>query len=160
LKVPVSPDWALVFIRLGVGAVFLVHGWPKITDLGMPIGLAEKLGYQPAEVFGVALAIIEFFGGLLLLLGLATRPAALLIALTQLVAVKEVHWACGFVGTEGCRGFEFNFVLLTGLVALLFAGAGAYSVDRGLARARAMRTVGSRRAAGDSGATTDPSRGT
>jgi putative oxidoreductase len=134
-----SPDWALVFIRLAIGTVFVVHGWPKISDLAMPIGMAEKLGYQPATFFGVALAVIEFGGGLLLLLGLATRVAAPLIAVTQIIAVKEVHWRCGYGGAEDCTGYEFNFVLLCGLVALMLAGAGAYSVDRGLARGRAPR---------------------
>lgn len=136
-KLRAYPDWALLLVRLGVGIVFVVHGWGKVTDFGSPIGLADKLGYQPAGFFGVALALIEFGGGLLVLLGLATRLAALLIAITQLVAVKEVHWPCGFVGEQGCRGYEFNFVLLCGLVALMLAGAGAFSVDRGLARPRA-----------------------
>lgn len=131
------PDWALVLVRLALGTVFILHGWPKISDLGMPIGMAGRMGYEPAGFFGVALAVIEFVGGILLLLGLLTRPAALLIAVTQVVAIKEAHWSCGFLGREGCRGYEFNFVLLCGLGALLLAGAGAYSIDRGLDRARA-----------------------
>jgi putative oxidoreductase len=135
-KLRTSPDWALVFIRLALGTVFIMHGWPKVKDFGFPIGMADRLGYEPAVFFGVALALIEFGGGLLLILGLGTRLTALLIAITQLVAVKEVHWKCGYGGAEGCSGYEFNFVLLCGLVALMLAGAGAYSVDRGLSRPR------------------------
>jgi putative oxidoreductase len=131
-RFPRSPDWALVFVRLALGTVFLVHGWPKVNDLSRPIGMVGGMGYEPAELFGTALALIEFGGGVLLILGLATRIAALLIAITQFFAVKEVHWKCGYGGAEGCPGYEFNFVLICGLIALVLAGAGAYSVDRAL----------------------------
>jgi putative oxidoreductase len=136
MRLPTSTDWALVFVRIALGTVFIMHGWPKIADLSRPIGMVGKMGYEPAAFFGVGLAVIEFGGGILLLLGLATRLAALLIAITQVIAVKEVHWPCGYSGAEGCSGYEFNFVLLCGLVALILAGAGAYSMDRGIARAR------------------------
>jgi putative oxidoreductase len=101
-RLPVSTDWALVFVRLALGTVFIMHGWPKIANLGGTIGFAERLGYVPGEFFGVALAFIEFGGGILLLLGLGTRLAALLIATTQVIAIKESHWECGYSVMEGC----------------------------------------------------------
>lgn len=139
VRLPSYPDAALLLVRLALGTVFIVHGWPKISTPSTAIGMAAKLGYEPAALFGIALAAIEFGGGLLLLLGLATRVAALLIASTQIVAVKEVHWRCGYLGTEGCRGFELNFILLCGLAALMLAEAGAYALDRALTGPRRAR---------------------
>jgi len=68
---------------------------------------------------------VEFGGGVLLVLGWMTRPAALAIAFTQGVAIAKVHKDQGVVG-----GYEFNATLIAGAVCLALAGPGKLSVDR------------------------------
>jgi putative oxidoreductase len=75
----------------------------------------------------LVIGMIEFFGGLLLALGLFTRPVAALIAGMMAVAVVTVHLPAGFFWTNG--GYEYP--LFWGLVALSFVlrGGGRYSLD-------------------------------
>ena len=70
----------------------------------------------------------EFFGGIALLLGLLTRPAAVVLAITMLVAIFVVHIGNGLFMSN--NGYEFGLALLAISVALAFNGAGALSVDR------------------------------
>jgi uncharacterized membrane protein YphA (DoxX/SURF4 family) len=66
----------------------------------------------------------EFFGGILLVLGLFTQVAAALIAFTMLVAIWKVKRAQGFVG-----GYEFELALFVIAVSLMLTGPGAYALD-------------------------------
>ena len=125
---------AIFLIRVGFGIMFILHGYPKIaggvdtwTWLGENMGLVG-LGFAPA-FWGFMAAISEFAGGILLVLGLLTRPAALLLAFTMLIATI-MH----IVG-----GDPLNTVLhpLKGLVVfigLLYGGAGRYAIDNNWAR--------------------------
>ena len=72
----------------------------------------------------------EFFGGIALLLGLLTRPAAFVLAITMLVAVLTVHISNGLFMSN--NGYEFGLALISISVALLFSGGGKFSVDRKL----------------------------
>jgi putative oxidoreductase len=90
------------------------------TKLGLPASLALMAG------------IIEFFGGLMLAAGVATRPVAALVFGLMAVAVLQVHLPAGFFWTSG--GYEYP--LLWGIVALFYVirGGGDYSVDGLIAR--------------------------
>ena len=114
--------------------MFMIHGWPKITGgvdtwtwLG---GNMSVIGLSFAPAFwGFMAAIAEFVGGLLLVLGVLTRPVAAMMLFTMLIATL-MHIS---------QGDAINTVLhpLKGLVVfagLLFSGAGKYSVDNMLAR--------------------------
>ena len=147
-------DLGLLVLRLFVGSIFVIHGYPKI--FGGP-GKAEKLhpkvrqhlgpGFEAAmergsiaafrgnvERTGVPLpgvmawaaALAEFAGGLLLVVGWLTRPAALALCGNMVVAVTRVHWKNGLVGQGG---YEFALSLLGSLLTLLLAGPGAISID-------------------------------
>lgn len=67
------------------------------------------------------------FGGLAILLGLLTRPAALVLSVTMLVAIFSVHFSHGLFLSNG--GYEFGLALLAGSVSLLISGAGRLSLD-------------------------------
>jgi putative oxidoreductase len=69
----------------------------------------------------------EFFGGAALILGLFTRPAAVISAMTMLVALLCVHWGNGFF--LDTHGIEYALALLSATVALIFIGGGKYSLD-------------------------------
>ena len=69
----------------------------------------------------------EFFGGIALLLGLLTRPAAAALAFTMLIAILSVHIGNGLFMSN--NGYEFGLALLAAALALAFSGAGRGSVD-------------------------------
>jgi putative oxidoreductase len=72
----------------------------------------------------------EFFGGLLLIAGLLVRPAALALAVAMIVAIVMVHLPNGLFMSN--NGYEFGLALLVVSVALVFRGAGSFSVDSAL----------------------------
>lgn len=121
------PEWAPLALRLALGAVFMAHGWSKLSGpLGTPEGFNIEAWGWPLPVFWAWLvAIVETFGGLCLVVGLFTRFAAVLVACVMIVAIWKVRLSRGFVG-----GFELEYTLLMGAIALALAGGGRLSVDR------------------------------
>jgi putative oxidoreductase len=116
---------ASLMLRLAIGIVFVIHGYPKLTkgrkgtadwlkSLGLPAGFAALAG------------VAEFFGGIALLLGILTQIVAALfvlwtIATTWLSAVKMKKKFAG--------GYEFDIVLLLAALALAVLGGGRISLD-------------------------------
>ena len=124
--------WLLV--RVAAGALLIPHGAQKLFGgaLGGTIGLFHKLGLEPAAVLGTYIACLEFFGGILLTIGLLTRPVALLVFGFMAVAVLKVHMANGYFWTKG--GFEYPLMWAILALALVIGGGGPWSVDRKLKR--------------------------
>lgn len=116
----------LTVMRVMAGAALMVHGWPKLMDPMGATGMVEGIGFAPGWLWSPALAITEFFGGLLLVIGLLTRPAALAVSVVLLVTVW-FHWV---QLAQGYAGAELSLIWVT--VTLFFAvrGAGPWSVDR------------------------------
>lgn len=123
-------DLALLLVRLGLGAMFLYRGWPKL--IGGP-EYWEKLGqamryagvYTVPMAWGLAAALSEFVGGFCLILGFLFRPACLLLAITMGVAAN-MHLGKGEGILAASHALELGVVFL----GLLFLGPGRYSVDR------------------------------
>ncbi len=87
-----------------------------------------SIGLEPGMLMATLAGSIEFFGGLLLIVGLLVRPVALLLAVTMVVAIVTVHLENGlFVANNG---FEFGLALLLISVSLVFRGAGSLSADQ------------------------------
>ena len=119
----------LLIMRIGLGAMMITHGYPKLmggTDLWTKIGGAMSMvGINAYPTFwGFMAAFAEFFGGLLLVLGLWWRPILVLLVITMLVAATR-H----FVAGDGFKGY--SHALEAGIVffALIFIGPGRYSLD-------------------------------
>jgi putative oxidoreductase len=123
---------ATTMLRLGVGIIFIAHGWGKVMDIPGTMQHLASLGIPEPQVMVYVAIAGEFFGGLGLLIGFLTRIAALGTLCTMLVAIAAVHLGHGFFAKNG--GFEYPLVLA--LVSLFFVshGAGAFSVDASLAR--------------------------
>ncbi len=126
-------------IRATTGLMLMPHGAQKLFGWFGGYGLegtggffAQNLGLEPGLFWAALVGGVEFFGGLLLVLGLLTRPAALAVAILMAVAVVTVHLPNGFFWTSG--GYEYP--LLWGLIALAiaFKGGAELSLDRALGR--------------------------
>ncbi len=126
---PLNPDLARLILRLCLAAVFLYHGIPKLLHFGSTAAGFAQMGI-PAPTLSAAFSLLaEVGGGLLMLLGVATDLAGLLIAIDMLGAIFTVHWANGFDFTKG--GWEHPFTVLVIAIAIALAGPGDYSVGRG-----------------------------
>jgi putative oxidoreductase len=124
-------------IRITAGLLLMPHGAQKLFGWFGGYGLtatgeffATQLSLQPGLLFALLAGMVEFFGGLALVLGLLTRPAALAVAFLMAVAAFGVHLPNGFFWTDG--GLEYP--LMWGLLALaiVLQGGGRYSLDRRL----------------------------
>lgn len=123
----------LLLLRLILGLVFLLHGAQKLFGVFGGHGLTgttqfmNALGLHPAKWWATVAALGEFVGGLLLVLGLFTPLAALLVLAVMLVAILKVHVRKGFWNSQG--GYEYNLVLSVLATVLGLVGAGVFSLD-------------------------------
>ncbi|WP_319782037.1 DoxX family protein [Oceanisphaera sp. IT1-181] len=121
-------------LRLGAGVIFTAHGGQKLFGwfggygLEGTAGWMTSIGLEPGVLMAAMAGGAEFFGGLLLIAGLMTRPAALMLAITMLVAIATVHLSNGLFMSN--NGYEFGLALLVISIGLVFRGAGSLSVDR------------------------------
>ncbi len=126
-----------LILRVSIGMMFMAHGSQKLFGAFGGHGIQGFASFLsglglPFPTFQAYLAACsEFFGGFLLIIGLATRFATVPLMVTMLVAIFKVHWSKGFFGQDG--GFEYPLVLLIILCSLAVVGGGRFSVDRRLA---------------------------
>jgi putative oxidoreductase len=127
-----AADLGSLSIRLGVGAVFAVHGWQKL-DGGISnfATFLDSLGVPAPEVVAWLQTIAEGIGGLLLIVGLLTRLTAIPLIGILVGAILLVKVDVGFI-VANAPGGELDTALLAGLLGLLFLGPGRYSVDAAL----------------------------
>lgn len=132
-------------LRLAIGAIFVAHGAQKLFGLwggpgieGTAAGFAQ-LGLNPAMPLALLVGVVEFVGGLMLMLGALTLFTALALAITMAVAIWKVHFANGFFLPAG---YEYNLALIGALVSLMLTGAGAFSIDGRRARSAEAEAAG------------------
>jgi putative oxidoreductase len=120
----------LLALRIALGVIFLYHGYPKLAHLR---GGAQMQSFfvehgLPGYFLYVS-GVVETFGGVLLLLGLFTRPAALLLGIEMCVAIFKVHSVHGYMAVHD---YEFPLALAAACFALAPIGAGPISLDQPL----------------------------
>jgi putative oxidoreductase len=119
---------ALLLMRLALGAIMVAHGYHKVfgglhhhAQMVASLGLPAWLGYVSA--------FTEFFGGLLILVGLFARVAALGVCLDLFVAIWKVHLHNGLIGSPDRPGYEFALAAFALAFAIIFFGGGPIAID-------------------------------
>ncbi|MDO6708694.1 DoxX family protein [Photobacterium sp. 1_MG-2023] len=126
-------SFAPLALRVPAGIIFMAHGAQKLFGAFGGNGLEgtgqwmASIGLEPGMLMAFLAGSGEFFGGLLILLGFLTRPAAAVLAVTMVVAIVAVHLPNGLFMSNG--GYEFGLSLLAIAVSLAVSGAGKLSVD-------------------------------
>lgn len=127
-----NQSWAPLVIRVPLGIILMAHGAQKLFGWFGGYGLEgtgqwlASVGFEPGYIMALLAGSAEFFGGLALILGLLTRPAAIVTAFTMLMAMT-VHIGNGLFVSN--NGYEFALILLAASVSLAISGAGKLSVD-------------------------------
>jgi putative oxidoreductase len=133
-----TEDYAVPLLRIALGGILIPHGMQKLFGAFGGMGLSgnaalfDRIGYSPGMFWGTLVGLTEFIGGILLVIGLFTRGAALAVVIFMLNAVYFTSKTGGFFWTT--RGSEFSILLLAVALFLLIRGGGAYSLDRKLGR--------------------------
>jgi len=134
--------YGALVLRVPVGAVLAAHGGQKLFGWFGGYGLEAtgqwmaSVGFEPGLLMALLAGCAEFAGGLALIFGLFTRPAAALTASTMAVAMT-VHIGNGLFLAN--NGYEFALSLLAATLALLFLGGGRFSLDERLQRVTSDR---------------------
>ncbi len=116
---------SLLILRLGIGALMLTHGWPKLLRLfeGGEISFPDPLGIGSFMSLIMA-TLTEVAASVLVILGLATRLATASLAFTMIIAVFVVH------ADDPFQQKELGLIYLLVYIVLMITGSGRYSIDR------------------------------
>jgi putative oxidoreductase len=131
---PPWPERMLAVFRIVAGLLFITFGTMKMFNY--PPAPVQMPPFNPMTEIGLA-AILEVFGGLLIVLGLFTRPVAFVLAGEMAVAYFQGHAPQGFFPSvnNGTPAILYCFLFLY----LMVAGAGAWSIDAMIARSKRSR---------------------
>jgi putative oxidoreductase len=118
----------LLVLRVALGLIFFTHGYPKLAHAGAGMqGFFVQHGLPGYFVY--VSGVLEVFGAALLVLGLFTRAAGLLLAIEMGVAIWKVHSTGSYLAVHN---YEFPLAVLAGSFALATVGAGRLSLDQPL----------------------------
>src|SRR6187402_1440119 len=116
-------EFAPLPLRVIAGVGFMIHGLPKILDIGKTQGSFMNMGL-PHEL-AIIIGLLEFIGGLAILLGVFTRIAAGVLAINMIGAILQVKLAKGFIG-----GYELDLLYLAIMISLMLTGPGNLSIEK------------------------------
>ncbi len=127
----------LTVLRVAAAAVFINHGRQKLFVYGFTgvTGAFTQMGVPFPGVMGPLIGLLEFFGGIALLIGVLTRLLAVAFVCDMLGAILLVQLKKGF------SGYELEFLLLASSLALVLTGGGRFSVDGLLAGRQEKQTT-------------------
>jgi putative oxidoreductase len=124
-------------MRLVLGVIMVSHGYTKIIPTGALYTFSHTVGRMHLPVWlGYLAAFSEFFGGMLLIVGLLTRVAALLTAIEMAVAIIKVHLHGGLLGSNS---FAFPLACFAIALMLVFTGCGWLGLDDFVGKGRGTR---------------------
>lgn len=109
-------------LRLSVSIIFIVAGWGKLTNIAPIVDLIGSIGLPGPTFWAYLVAIVEFLGGLAVILGVYLRCFAKLLAVIMLVALLTVKINAGF------KAARLDIALLGSTLALAFLGGGGWQL--------------------------------
>ncbi|MBX8825930.1 DoxX family protein [Ochrobactrum sp. SFR4] len=118
----------ILISRIFLAILFILAGWSKLTGLEGTAQYFGAIGLPMPSVTAVLVGLIEFVGGLAILIGFQTRIAAVVVALFTIGATLVAHM--DFAEGMNALMAQKNLAIAGGLLLLAVTGAGAYSVDR------------------------------
>ncbi len=114
-------DLGIFFLRVSLAIIFISHGWPKIRHLKKTREMFSAMLVPVPFITSLYSAIVEFFGGIFLLLGFYVQVVSFAMAINMLGAMMFVTFKKGFIG-----GWELDFALFTIAVAIFLSGPGLF----------------------------------
>ncbi|MBB1360961.1 MULTISPECIES: DoxX family protein [unclassified Shewanella] len=131
-----TAGFSTLALRLPVGIIFMAHGGQKLFGWFGGYGLEgtgqwmASIGIEPGVLMAFLAGSAELVGGLFILLGLLTRPAAVVLAFTMIIAIASVHISNGLFMAN--NGYEFALALLAASVSLALSGSGKVALDKAI----------------------------
>jgi putative oxidoreductase len=125
----------IAIVRVVTGVIMLAHGAQKLFQMGIA-GVTQGfagMGVPLPTIVAPLVTVLEFAGGIALILGVLTRLVSLGLAIDMLGAIFIVHLPNGFFLPNG---YEFALLNFATTAALVIAGAGAFSIDQAIANRR------------------------
>ena len=124
-------------LRLVLGIIMVRHGYDKIIPTGSLYNFSHMVAHMHLPIWlGYVSAFTEFFGGMLLIVGLLTRVAALMTAMDMAVAIAKIHLHGGIIGPNS---FALPLALFAIALMLVFTGCGWLGLDNFTGRGTTMR---------------------
>ncbi|MBO6585281.1 MAG: DoxX family protein [Gracilimonas sp.] len=120
-----NKDLAKLLLRIGVGVIFIIAGWSKLSGIEGVQGFFGNIGIPLPGVMAWVVALVEFVGGIMVLVGYKVEIPGILLAFTMLVAILTVKMG----GDNGFSGMRLELMLLLTSLALSMMGTGKYSLD-------------------------------
>lgn len=115
---------ALLALRVVIGIIMIAHGYPKIVGFSHVQDMVRHIGFPGWMAY--PLAGTEFFGGILMILGLFTRVVGVAMMTDMCVAIWKVHWHKGLTGPGAV---EFPLCMAVIAFSLIFFGGGPIAID-------------------------------
>jgi len=135
-------EWSLVPLRLLIGFGFAAHGVAKLSHGPEKFGaILAALGVPFPHMMAWITSLVELIGGVLVMAGAFVLPVSLPLIIVMLTAMFTVHLRYGFSSikllsanaagaTFGPPGYEVDLLYIVGMITLVLAGPGVFSVDR------------------------------
>ncbi|HEX6646435.1 MAG TPA: DoxX family protein [Nitrososphaeraceae archaeon] len=116
-------NYAPLPLRIISGIGFMMHGLPKLLDISNTQNSFTNMGLPPE--LAIVIGLLEFIGGLAILLGVLTRIAAGLLAINMIGAILLVKLSKGFID-----GYELDLLYLAIMISLMLTGPGNVSIEK------------------------------
>jgi putative oxidoreductase len=116
-------NFAPLPLRIIAGIGFMMHGLPKLLDISNTQNSFTNMGLPPE--LAIIIGLLEFIGGLAILLGVFTRIAAGLLAIDMIGAILLVKLSKGFID-----GYELDLLYLAIMISLMLTGPGNLSIEK------------------------------
>ena len=117
-------DVAPLLLRIGVGLIFIYAGWGKLTGIEGTQQFFGNIGIPMAGIMAWVVAIVEFVGGIMVLVGFRIQIPALLLAFIMVVAILTTKLG----GEDVFRGMRLDLLLLLTALSLVISGSGKYAL--------------------------------